>query len=79
MPVKCVAFATKNEIIKHFFFECRFARAIWGYINIALGLPQSRSIPHMFGSWLQAFGRILGPLVLLGAAATCWSLLVMQK
>jgi len=62
---KCY-FCHKNEILKHLFFECHFARAVWGCINIALGLPQPRSIPHMFGSWLQAFGRILKRLVLMG-------------
>ena len=64
--MKCVAFATKNGTIKHLFFECRFARAIWSCIHVALNLPQPRSIPHMFGSWLNGFRTDLKPLLLLG-------------
>jgi hypothetical protein len=46
----------------------------WGCIQVALNLPQSRSISHLFGSWLRWFHKDLKPLILLGAAATCWLL-----
>ena len=67
-------FCHKNWTIKHLFFECRFAHAIWSCIHVALNLPQPRSIPHMFGSWLNGFRRDLKPLLLLGPTVTCWSL-----
>ena len=70
---KC-CFCHKNETIKHLFFKCCFARAVWGCIQVALGLPQPRSISHMFGSLLWGIGKDLKFLVLLGAASTCWSL-----
>jgi hypothetical protein len=37
-------------------------------------LLQHHSISHMFGNWLWGISKELKPLVLLGAATTCWSL-----
>ena len=70
---KC-CFCHENETIKHLFLECRFARIVWGCIQVVLNLPQPRSISHLFGSWLRRFQKDLKPLILLGAAATCWLL-----
>jgi hypothetical protein len=67
-------FCHKNETIKHLFFECCFARAVWGCIHVALGLPQPRSISHMFGSLFWGLGKDLKFLVLLEAASICRSL-----
>ena len=36
-------------------------------------LPTS-SIPHLFGSCLRGFQKDLKPIIILGAAATCWSI-----
>jgi len=71
---KQYCFCHKDEKIKHLFFECRFARAVWAIIHAAFGLAQPRSVSNMFGSWLVSFKKEFKPLVLLGAAATCWSL-----
>ncbi|WVZ53298.1 hypothetical protein U9M48_004264 [Paspalum notatum var. saurae] len=71
---KQCCFCHKDETIKHLFFECRFARAVWAIIHAAFGLAQPRSVSNMFGSWLVSFKKEFKPLVLLGAAATCWSL-----
>ena len=54
---KC-CFRHKSETIKHLFFECRFAQAIWGCIQVTLNLPQPRSIPKLFESWLGGFQKI---------------------
>jgi hypothetical protein len=54
---KC-CFCHENETIKHILLECRFARVVWG----ALNLSQPCSIFHLFGS---------KPLILLEVAATC--------
>lgn len=64
----------KNETIKHLFFECRFARAVWSIIYAASGLSQPHCMPNIFGNWLWGIEKELKPLVLLGAAATYWSL-----
>jgi len=70
---KC-CFCHENKTIKHLFLECRFARVVWGCIQVALNLLQPRNISHLFGSWLRGFQKDLKPLILLGAADTCWLL-----
>jgi hypothetical protein len=56
--------------IKHFFFECRFAYAVWSCIHVAWSVTQTCRSSHMFGSWLSGFweGK---PLVLLGVTIIC--------
>lgn len=71
---KICCFCHKDETIKHLFFECHFARVVWSMIHAALGLSQPRSVSDMFGSWLWGIEKELKPLILLGVAATCWSL-----
>ena len=70
---KC-CFCHKDETIKHLFFDCHFARAVWSVIQAASGLSQPHSVSSMFGSWLCGLSKELKSLALLGAAATCWSL-----
>ena len=74
MVEKCVAFCPNDETIRHLFFECRFARSVWSIIKIASGMSSPSSVSHMFGPWLGSFPSNLRPLILLGAAATSWSL-----
>ena len=71
---KCcsVAFAPGTRRF-NIFFCCHFARAVWSITNAASGLLQPHSISHMFGNWLQGISKEMKPLVLLGAATTCWS------
>jgi hypothetical protein len=71
---KVCGFCHKDETIQHLFFECRFAQAVWSMIHAALGLSQPRSVFNIFGSWLWGLEKYLKSLILLGAAATCWSL-----
>jgi hypothetical protein len=56
------------------FFECRFARRVWGVIFLAFGIPPPSSVSNMFGSWLEGFEHNLRNIILLGAASTCWVL-----
>ena len=41
---------------------------------MATGLTKPCSVSHLYGGWLRGFSKELKPLLLLGAAATCWSL-----
>jgi len=52
---------------------CRH-NAVWATIPAASDLSQPYSVSNMFGTWLWGISRELKPLVLLGAAVTCWSL-----
>ena len=40
----------------------------------SLGLPRPLNVSNMFVRWLDGLRKDLKPLVLLGAAAMCWSL-----
>ena len=70
MSKEC-CFCHKNETIKNLLFECHFAHIVWGYIHIALSIPQPHSISHMLGSWPPGFGRDLKPFSFARAVATC--------
>lgn len=71
---KSCCFCHKPEIIKHLFFEYRFARRVWGVIFLAFGISPPSSVSNMFGSWLEGFEHNLRNIILLGAASTCWAL-----
>ena len=71
---KSCCFCHKDETIKHLFFDCRFARTVWAIFHCASGLSSPNNAFHMFGSWVQGLPNILQSIVLLGAAAICWSI-----
>ena len=66
-------FCHENETIQHLFFDCRMARLAWATVYAAWGIPKSRSFANMFGNWLNGLTKNLKQLVLVGAAALCWS------
>ena len=63
----------ENETIQHLFFDCRFTRMVWASVYAAWGIPKPHNNPSMIGSWLNGIPKEYKPLVLLGAAALCWS------
>ncbi|WVZ51380.1 hypothetical protein U9M48_002532, partial [Paspalum notatum var. saurae] len=71
---KSCAFCHNDETIEHLFFECRFARTVWAFFQCASDLTKPNNAPHMFGSWLQGLPSTWQRIVLLGAAALCWSI-----
>ena len=68
---KQCCFCHKDETICHLFFECRLARMVWVAIHGNFGLAEPHSVAHIFGRGISADFK---PLVLLGVAATCWSM-----
>ena len=60
-------------MIQHLFFDCRFTRMVWASVYAAWDIPKPHNMPSMFGSWLNRILKEYKPLVLLGAAALCWS------
>ena len=55
------------------FFDCRFTRMVWALVYAAWGIPEPQNMTSMFGNWLNGIPKEFKPLVLLGAAALCWS------
>jgi len=56
------------------FFVCRFASSIWSFIHVAIGLLKPLNIGHIFSGWLRGVNKDMKLLLLLGGAATCWSI-----
>jgi hypothetical protein len=70
---RCV-FCHEDETIKHLFFQCQFARAIWSIIQIGSSLYPPRSIANIFGNWLNGVVVRYKSLIRVGAIAVIWSL-----
>jgi len=66
-------FCHENETIQHLFLDCSFARMAWATVYMAWGLRQPTSISNMFGSWLNGISKHHKSLIMVGAAAMCWS------
>ena len=71
---KTCCFCHKEETIKHLFFDYRFACSIWSFIHVATGLLKPHNIGHMFNGWLRGVKIDVNLLLMLGGAATCWSI-----
>jgi hypothetical protein len=70
---RCV-FCQEDETIKHLFFQCRFAKAIWSIIQIGSSLYPPRSIANIFGNWLNGIEVRFRGLIRVGALAVICSL-----
>jgi hypothetical protein len=53
---KC-CFCHMNETIKHLFYECYYAKFMWGLSNLAFNIVPPCNVRHMYGTWLNQFGR----------------------
>ena len=68
------SFCSENETIRHLFFDCRFARVVWGLIYLTFSITKPFSVTSMFGAWLCGFHKRLTNIALLGAAITVWAI-----
>jgi hypothetical protein len=41
-----------DESIQHLFFECWYARFLWGLVQIDFGISQRQNVGHMFVTWV---------------------------
>jgi hypothetical protein len=69
---KQCCFCYDNETINHLFFECHYAKFMWGLLYLAFNIVPPRSVRHMFGTWLNQFGEKLKRQALAGASVFCW-------
>jgi hypothetical protein len=71
---KACVFCHQDEIIKHLFFQCRFARSIWSVIQVASILFPPRSITNIFGNWLSGINNRFKKHIRVGGIVFIWSL-----
>ena len=69
---KVCSFCSSLETIKHLFFDCIVAKALWRMVHWVFGLRPPRNIAHMFGGWSKLGQQKHNLLLLTGAAALCW-------
>jgi hypothetical protein len=53
---KQCSFCCKDETIKYLFFNCYYARFLWGLTHITFDISPPHNIVHMFGSWTNVVG-----------------------
>ena len=70
---KCCG-CNNNEIVRHHFLDCHYARMVWRIVYLATGLTQPTSINHMFGSWLSNQNKKIRSLIWVVVAAFCWAI-----
>jgi hypothetical protein len=71
---KQCSFYLRDESIHHLFFECRYARFLWGLTQIAFNISPPNNVQHMFGRWINQVGGKLRRQMLAGASAFCWAI-----
>jgi hypothetical protein len=71
---KQCCFCHDNETINHLFFECHYAKFMWGLLYLAFNIVPPQSVRHMFGTWLNQFGEKLKRQALVGASVFCWAI-----
>ena len=69
---KCY-FGHENETIQHLFFDCRLSKMVWSMVHAAWGIRRPSSVANLFGGWLNGIPKQFKNLILVGAAALCWS------
>jgi hypothetical protein len=71
---KQCCFCLRDESIYHLFFECQYARFLWGLTQIAFNISMPSSVQHMFSLWVNQVGGKLKRQLLAGASAFCWAI-----
>jgi hypothetical protein len=70
---------TKDNLAKHLFFRCRFARSIWSVIQVASTLFPPCGITNIFGNWLDGIDNRYKKHIRVGAIAFIWLLLLCRN
>jgi hypothetical protein len=71
---KQCCFCHANETVKHLFFDCYYAKFMWGLSYLPFNIIPPRSVQHLYGSWLNQFQGKLKRQALAGALAFCWAI-----
>jgi hypothetical protein len=63
------SFSWKDESIQHLFFDCLYARFIWGLVLITLGIHPPMNTNDLFSNWSNILGRSFKRQLLTAASA----------
>jgi hypothetical protein len=61
------------------FFQCRFARSIWSFIQVASDLYPPTSVANILGNWLHVINHRFRTVIRVGALAILWSLWICRN
>jgi hypothetical protein len=50
------SFCLREEFIQHLFFDCLYARFLWGLVQITFNILPPQNIQHLFDTWLNQVG-----------------------
>jgi hypothetical protein len=53
---KQCSFCCKDESIEHIFFDCYYAKFLWGLIQITFSILPPLNTDHLFGTWTNGMG-----------------------
>jgi hypothetical protein len=71
---KQCSFCLREETIQHMFFDCSYARFIWGLIQMAFNILPPQSVQHLFHDWKNQVRGNIRRQLLAGASAFCWAI-----
>jgi hypothetical protein len=53
------------------FFDCYYARFVWGLVHITFGIRSPLSTNHLFGTWSNTLGGSLKRQLFVASLAFC--------
>jgi hypothetical protein len=71
---KQCSFCLREETIQHMFFDCSYARFIWGLIQMAFNILPPQSVQHLFHDWKNQVRGNIRQQLLAGASVFCWAI-----
>jgi hypothetical protein len=66
-------FYLRDESI-HLFYDCYYARFLWGLPRITFNIPPPPNVQHKFSTWINMFGGKLKRQIPAGASVFCWAI-----
>jgi hypothetical protein len=70
VSTKCI---NRDEIIKHLFFQCNFARSIWSVIQVVSNWSSPHNVNNIFGNCLHGIDHKYKILLRVAVIAIVWS------
>jgi hypothetical protein len=67
------SFCLRDVSIQHLFFDCLYARFLWGLVQITFSISPPQNIQHLFTGWINQGRGKLKQQLLVGTLA-CWAI-----